>query len=125
VIEPVVISLPAPPSTNRLWRAGAGGRIHIDPAYASWRRSAGWELVRQKPDHFPPGAQVAVAVRVGKAKRAKDIDNLPKALLDLLQTHGVIGNDKLVAKLTIERDASVPDGRVTVEVREIEEAAAA
>jgi Holliday junction resolvase RusA-like endonuclease len=118
--KPVTIHLLAPPSSNRIWRVGTGGRVHIDAKYASWRRSAGWELQAQRPGRFPAGAEVAVTLRLGPSasKRVRDIDNAAaKGVLDLLQSHQVIANDKLVADLRIVRDAGVEPGRVQVEVR--------
>ena len=120
----VTIDLPMPPSVNRVWRVGVGGRVYTDARYVAWKRTAGWELVRQKPGRFPPGAQVAVTIRAGKAKRARDIDNLSKALLDLLQAHCVVANDRDVHSIAIAWDTSVEAGRVLVEVRAIERSAA-
>jgi Holliday junction resolvase RusA-like endonuclease len=52
-------------------------------------------------------------------KRTKDADNCAKAVLDLLEAHGVIRNDRDVAKLVIERDGAISTGRVLVEARVI------
>jgi Holliday junction resolvase RusA-like endonuclease len=109
---------------NRVWRVGAGGRVYKSPAYVAWAREAGWELVRQKPDRFPPGAQVAVTLRLGKAKRARDADNCAKGILDLLQAHGIVKNDRDVVDLRITWDATIEAGRVAIEVRAIERSAA-
>jgi Holliday junction resolvase RusA-like endonuclease len=117
------IELPTPPSVNCIWRVGAGGRVYIDAKYAAWKRSAGWELAAQRPGKLPAGQPIAVTVRVGKSR--KDVDNLNKALLDLLQAHGVINNDKNVSDLRIVRDDTIKPGRVLVEARTIKKASAA
>jgi Holliday junction resolvase RusA-like endonuclease len=49
----VAINLPTPPSVNRIWRVGTGGRVYIDPAYNAWKRAAGWELAAQRPGKLP------------------------------------------------------------------------
>ena len=121
----VTINLLTPPSVNRIWRVGTGGRVYIDPAYNAWRRAAGWELAAQRPGKLPHGQQVAVTIRLGPMKRTKDADNCVKALLDLLEAQGVIRNDSDVAKLIIERDNTIATGRVLVEARVIEKDQAA
>jgi Holliday junction resolvase RusA-like endonuclease len=115
----ITINLPTPPSVNRIWRVGAGGRVYIDPKYNAWRRFAGWELAAQRPGKLPHGQQLAVTIRLGRMKRTKDADNCAKAVLDLLEAHGVIRNDRDVAKLVIERDGAISTGRVLVEARVI------
>ena len=100
---------------NRVWRVGAGGRSTPIPSTRRGGARQGGELQQPgAPQEFPPGTEVAVTVKVGRAKRAKDIDNLNKALLDLLQALRVIGKDRDVSKLTIERDTAIEDGRVQV-----------
>ena len=36
-----VLDLPAPPSVNKIWRVGTGGRVYLDPKYVAWKREAG------------------------------------------------------------------------------------
>jgi Holliday junction resolvase RusA-like endonuclease len=121
----ITISLPTPPSVNRIWRVGTGGRVYIDPKYNAWKRTAGWELAAQRPGKLPHGQQVAVTIRLGPMKRTKDADNCAKAVLDLLEAHGVIRNDRDVARLVIERDDTIATGRVLAETRLIEKDQAA
>jgi crossover junction endodeoxyribonuclease RusA len=119
----VTIALPLPPSTNKLWRR-SGKRVYLDARYVAWRRTAGWELQAQRPDRFPPGAQVAVTVKVGKAKRARDLDNLSKAICDILQAHRIVANDRDITDIRLTWDAGVEPGKVLVELRGIERSAA-
>ena len=85
------ISLPFPPSANRLWRV-VGGRAICSKSYRDWIATAGAELMGQRPrKHQGP---VAVSIRVGMPDgRKRDLDNLQKACLDLLRRHGVIEDD--------------------------------
>jgi crossover junction endodeoxyribonuclease RusA len=85
------ISLPFPPSTNRLWRV-VDGRAILSKSYRDWIAAAGVELMAQRPKkHQGP---VAVNIRVGMPDgRKRDLDNLQKACLDLLRRHGVIEED--------------------------------
>lgn len=113
-----------PPSVNKIWRIGPGSRVYKAPAYTAWARSAGWEIAAKRPGRFPAGTKVAMTVKAGKPKRARDIDNLSKALLDLMQGVGIVDNDRDVVDLHLAWDNTVPDGRVQVELRSIERRAA-
>src|SRR5262245_38103277 len=109
------ISLPLPPSVNRLWRAGRG-RIYRSKPYMAWRESAGWELVAQRPVHIPGPVTVVIAAGCPDRRR-RDIDNLGKSVLDLLVAHQVIEDDANVMTVTTGWDTAVPAGivRLTIE----------
>jgi Holliday junction resolvase RusA-like endonuclease len=112
--DPVtVLDLPAPPGVNHIWRYRSG-RAYRSPIYTDWIEHAGWELQSQRPT--PVSSPVRVLVRLGKPDRKRDADGYLKALLDLLESHGVIENDVEVANLHVIRDADVQMGRVTVEL---------
>jgi len=57
----LTLTLPLPPSVNRLWRAGRR-RAFRSKSYEAWRTEAGWQLKVQKPatcrarsrSHLPP-----------------------------------------------------------------------
>ena len=108
---PTVIALELPPSINALWRSSRG-RVHRSKRYRDWQRSAGWELVAQRPARI--AGPVAIRIAVGPPdRRRRDIDNIGKALLDRLVAHQVIEDDAMVVKLI----TAVPAGivRVTIE----------
>jgi Holliday junction resolvase RusA-like endonuclease len=107
------LDLPQPPSVNHIWRFHGGGAFRT-PAYTSWLETAGWELKAQRPAPLPAGSALAITIRAGKPDRARDLDNLVKGLLDLLEAHGVIENDGAVHDLRICWDAHVPPGRARV-----------
>ena len=54
------ITLPLPPSVNRLCRAGRHRRYR-SPQYDAWRTGAGWELKLQRPAHIAGPVTVAIA----------------------------------------------------------------
>jgi Holliday junction resolvase RusA-like endonuclease len=119
----MILSLDAPPSVNKIWRH-CGKHVFRDPRYIAWQRLAGWEVMAKRPGKIPPGTKVAVTIRAGKAKRARDLDNYGKGILDLVQALGIIDNDRNVADLRLAWDNNVPTGRVAVEISEIRRAAA-
>ena len=106
------LDLPIPPSTNRLWRHGQG-RTFLSQEYTSWIKSAGWELAAQKPTPIP--SPVAVTLKAGiPGGRRRDLDNIAKAALDLLERHGVVTNDATIVDLRLTWDKVVPAGRMRV-----------
>lgn len=114
------IMLPFPPSTNMLFKnkAGARGRAKTFE-YVNWISVAGFELSRQHPPCFE--APVSIDIQLGLPdNRSRDIDNTTKAVLDLLQKHGVIVDDncKRVPDLRVRVAEDVPAGRAAVTVTE-------
>lgn len=102
------IVLPTPPSSNALYRNTtareralfarrgfkAKMRVKTD-RYATWLQAAGWEIKRQRP--APIKGFYAITVTVGRKSRA-DLNNLVKAVEDLLKKQGVIEDDKFEAE---------------------------
>jgi crossover junction endodeoxyribonuclease RusA len=92
------IDLPLPPLVNRLWRTGRG-RVYRSPRYDAWRKAAGWELALQRPKRITCPIIVTIAAGVPDRRR-RDVDNLGKAVLDLLQAHRMIEDDSQVIMMT-------------------------
>jgi crossover junction endodeoxyribonuclease RusA len=112
----VVIDLPPPISVNRIWRANKAGkkRVSISPEYAAWKLHAdrlsmasgvfrGLKPIRGK-------FEALVVIR----RRAGDLDNFSKGILDWLQSRAVIENDKHCEKLTVTWGDAPAGARVSV-----------
>ena len=113
------IDLPLPPSVNALWRS-ARGRVYRSERYAEWRVAAGWALKVQKPVRI--AGPVVITIAAGRPdRRRRDVDNLGKAVLDLLVGHQVIEDDANVVTVTAGWDTAVPPGivRVTIEAAKV------
>ena len=110
-----VITLPMPPTTNNLF-AGNGRRRYRTSQYNTWAEAAGWELKRQRPASVAGRVSLLIQVAEPKTKRAQDLDNKTKALLDLLVFHGVIQGDSqnFVRRIILEW-ADIDGIRITVE----------
>ena len=88
----------------------------VHQRYATWRENAGWKLVTQRPK--PITGPVSVTIAAGRPdRRGRDVDYLPKAILDLMVAHLLIDDNSQVTKITTGWDSAVPAGvvRVTVE----------
>ena len=95
-----MITLPRPPSTNSLYKNLRKGRAKT-VAYQTWIVAGQIAIYQQKPPMFRE--RVAVTIRVEKRGKVKeDIDNRIKSVLDLLVTCHVIGDDRLVWRVTAE-----------------------
>lgn len=96
----VVLDLPFPPSANRLTRHTArGGKLgsYPDPDYEAWKDEAGKEYLRQKEFAGEPiKGFFSYHISLDKTRwpKASDGDNRGKAVLDFLQSVGLIENDK-------------------------------
>lgn len=93
----VTLTLPFPPSANRLWRTG-NGRTYLSPQYRDWKDSAFASYLQQKRVAGEPvqGAfTYHIVLDEKKRKQARDGDNRSKAVLDFLQSVGLIEDDKL------------------------------
>lgn len=112
----ITLDLPPPVSVNRIWRANKAGkkRVSISPEYAAWKLHAdkismasgafrGIKPIRGK-------FEALIVVR----RRAGDLDNFSKGLLDWLQSRAVIENDKFCERLTLAWGEAPAGCRVTV-----------
>ena len=86
------LTLPFPPSVNRLYRA-VGGRSILSETYRAWRAEAGTLLMAQRPRKVHGPVSVTVELKP-RDRRRRDIDNCGfKAVLDLLVTMRIIDAD--------------------------------
>lgn len=114
----IVLDLPPPISTNRLWRSAKTERarlaVYKSTPYKQWQKRADAMLVEL-------GQLRAVKPIAGKftalivlRKSTLDLDNNSKCVLDFLQSRCFIVNDSLCEELTL-RWGEAPTGcRVTV-----------
>ena len=115
IVAPVVFWLPVPISANAIWRKSRG-RIHLSSDYVAWIVSALAELNRQGITAAdvetlgPPPYKVSVTVQPGPTgnrgwRMSRDLDNLWKALLDLLAKRSRVlpsDNSKTIQALALE-----------------------
>ena len=108
----IVLTLPLPPSANRIWRH-ANGRNFRAPEYDQWLTAAGWSIQQQRAGDSVP---YRFSVRITMPPTRTDLDNCCKPLLDLLQRQAVVQNDKYAREITLRRDDARDPATVLVEV---------
>ena len=115
-----MIKLPFPVPTNALYRKPVGsdgkryGKIKTK-RYNAWLDEAGWRIVQQRPFQPTEGAYRLDITLQRPDKRKRDLDNLVKAISDLLVKQGVTPDDSEMVSLTV-RWSDAPVGGPTVYV---------
>ena len=94
--------IPYPPSVNHYY-IRANGRVILGAEGASYRRTAGLLLYKQR-GAFSKNKRLAVTINVFPPdKRKRDIDNILKCTLDSLQYAQVYVDDNQIDMLTVIR----------------------
>lgn len=116
-VGPVSLSLPYPPSANRLWRAVNGRQIK-SAEYRAWIDEAALSIRLQRPRGIV-GAYHLVIRASRPDRRRRDIDNLLKPIWDALCQGGVVGDDCDCEHLTaFWSNGVVKGGAIDVQVME-------
>jgi crossover junction endodeoxyribonuclease RusA len=107
----LIITAPMPPSVNGMYANVPGkGRVKT-AAYKSWITEAGWAVKPQIKHRFSGDVRVSVAIG---PRRNRDIDNTLKPILDLLQSHYVVANDRQVIDLSVKWSDDVEGCRIEI-----------
>lgn len=112
-----VLELPFPNSLNTHWRH-ARGVTYISKQGLEYRKAVKVAMQEYAFDPFECRIEVGVELYPPN-KRAFDIDNRIKALLDALQAAGAFIDDGLVDRLVVERKQIVKGGKCRVFISEI------
>lgn len=108
------LKLPVPPSTNELYvYLRKGNRRVASKKYVSWRMISALMLAGQTKVTFQTIDTLTISIHPNKRR---DIDNYAKATLDLLVGHGIMVDDRIVKRLVIERDGTVPPDEAYVSI---------
>jgi Holliday junction resolvase RusA-like endonuclease len=107
-------AMPVPPSLNNIYENKRGGGRRKSDDYKDWCERCDLELACQKPVYF--NDRVDVSIYLPEPRRASDIDNRIKPLLDSLQRVGVIKNDnnKYVRSVRAAWSREVREARVNI-----------
>ncbi|MFM5319333.1 RusA family crossover junction endodeoxyribonuclease [Aeromonas caviae] len=118
------VTLPWPPSTNRIWRNVAVSgkpRTLLSEEGRRFRTTAAQMCMLGGVNNRQLAGRLAVSmVACPPDRRARDLDNVLKATLDALTHAGVWLDDSQIDLLSVERAQVVKGGelRVTISVKE-------
>jgi len=124
----LIFDLPWPPSVNRYWRhisrGALAGRVLISKHGREYRRTIVTEIAHLR---LPPlTGRLAVHVDAYPPdKRIRDLDNIVKALFDVLTHAGVINDDGNIDHFSVTRRNTTAGGLVRVQINTVDEAYAA
>lgn len=88
-----------PPSVNACFSNVKGkGRIRTE-RYRQWATAAGWDFNGKGKIDGP----FSVSITIDRSRRhpLADVDNFIKPTVDLLQTHGIVTNDRMSESVSI------------------------
>lgn len=116
----MTITLPWPPSVNAMWRSprsGAlAGRTLLSATGRAYRRDVCAAIGQRSP--FAGPLRVVIEARMPD-KRRRDLDNIPKAVLDAMTHAGVWSDDSQIDDLRVWRSRQM-GGCVVVTVHGID-----
>jgi Holliday junction resolvase RusA-like endonuclease len=112
----ITLTLPYPPSLNRMYRSVAG-RVLISREGRAYKKLIG-DLCLMKRVR-PMDGDVSLTLTAYRPRRSGDLDNTQKALLDALQGH-VYHNDGQIVEIHARREDDKANPRVEVEITQID-----
>jgi crossover junction endodeoxyribonuclease RusA len=119
----MILRLPFPPSMNHYWR-NVGARVLISKAGRLYRVAVAQAFMLQNIGmaHEPYMGRIALTIHTyAPDARARDLDNVCKAVLDALQESHVYKNDSQIDDLHIIRGAKVcKPGFIMVSIQPLE-----
>lgn len=112
----MIITLPYPP-TNNLYYRRVGSKTLLSRNGRDYREQVALECIAQGASAVPGRLSVCIVAHPPDRRR-RDLDNLPKGILDALQYAGVFEDDGNIDQLIVSRGDVVPGGSVSVTVQE-------
>ncbi len=114
-----VIELSWPPTINTYYTIARGRKI-LSKRGRKYKKLAAQELLAQQPETFKGNVRVHIDAYPPDRRKKRDIDNIQKVLLDVLDEHGVYADDSQVFALSIERKEPRPPGHVCIYVSDFQ-----
>jgi Holliday junction resolvase RusA-like endonuclease len=100
-VDDVELTLPVPPSANRMTRFVRGqGKVHSSTEYRQWLAAASLQVMATRRGRvFSTPVKVLIALR--KPHPLADLDNYTIAqTFDALQKGGLLTNDRIIHEVT-------------------------
>ena len=98
-----------PPSANHIWRTGKRG-TYRNPKYVAWLQAEGLLLKSQMRGQEKFDEPVCVQMDLRQPRSNADLDNRLKPTSDLLESVGVVSNDKLIWRWDFGWQMGMPKG---------------
>ena len=109
----LVLTLPEPPSTNRLFGVSKTGQRYPSRAYKAWIKEAGWQIRIQRVKAVTGPYEVQIEI---SSISGLDADNAVKALADALVKMKITDDDRHCKSVTVSKVDTVERGQCRVVV---------
>lgn len=117
----IELNLPWPPTVNTYWRSLViKGQVRVLTSLKGrdYQSSVARLCLLNRAAKNLSGRLSVTITAYPPDRRARDLDNIAKSLLDALTKAGVWGDDSQIDRLIIQRGPVIKDGRVSVEIVE-------
>lgn len=115
----ITLTLPWPPSVNRIWRR-VGNNTILSAEGRSYRKNVADICLVNKVSGRQINSRLSVILDANPPdKRKRDLDNLPKAVFDALTHAGVWEDDSQIDEMIVRRNQSVKGGLITITIQEV------
>ncbi len=113
----VRLTLPEPPSANRLWRKSGAGHLYKDKTVLAFREAVYTACLKAKVTRpkFAPADPLKVTLTWYRARKSGDLDNRAKASLDALRGLAFV-DDNQVCELHLFRVDGQRPARIEVTI---------
>lgn len=100
----MILSLPFPVGVNNMYPTNRAGRRFTSDDYKAWKSAAQTRLLEQHGLNHPriKGPFSIDIILMRRDRRKTDLDGRIKAILDFLTQSGVIEDDSLAQRISIE-----------------------
>lgn len=112
----MIISIPMPPSTNKLWRAVGRGNVIRSQAYRRWLRECDGYCLANGWHKTPISGPYEISMTFDRnaCGQGADLGNREKPVSDWLQHAGIIQDDKLAQRIELKWAATESGCRIEV-----------
>jgi crossover junction endodeoxyribonuclease RusA len=115
----IKLTLPYPPSANKIWRY-VGGEPKLSDEAKVYREHVAIEVIRAGNPRLDGRLGIEMLV-YPPDNRVRDLDNVQKAILDALEHSRVFENDSQIDEIHVYRRRPWPEGLVNVWLWQLEE----
>lgn len=112
-----VLELPYPPTVNTYWRR-VGAKTILSARARAYRRAALTATTRVRLEPMAGDVEAVITFHPPD-RRKRDLDNLPKGLLDALKCAGMYADDSQVRRIDMRFGEVRPGGCATVLIRPV------
>lgn len=117
----MILTLPWPPTINHYYAPGQRpGTYYMTAAARAYRIEVSTRVGAQRMRQGLTGRLRLCIVACPPDRRARDLDNLLKAVQDALQHAGVYRSDSQIDRLEVERGSVTKGGRIDVLVEPLD-----